>query len=37
MMEQEPRYPIGVQSFENIRLSGAVYADTLIIATFNSL
>jgi hypothetical protein len=27
MMEQEPRYPVGVQSFENIRLSGAVYVD----------
>ncbi len=27
MMEQEPKYPIGVQSFENIRRSGAVYVD----------
>jgi hypothetical protein len=27
MMEQEPLYPIGVQSFENIRRSGAVYVD----------
>jgi hypothetical protein len=27
MMEQEPKYPVGVQSFENIRLDGAVYVD----------
>jgi hypothetical protein len=27
MMEQEPLYPVGVQSFENIRRSGAVYVD----------
>jgi hypothetical protein len=27
MMEQEPKYPVGVQSFENIRRSGAVYVD----------
>jgi hypothetical protein len=27
MMEQEPRYPIGVQSFERIRRTGAVYVD----------
>jgi hypothetical protein len=27
MMEQEPLYPVGVQSFENIRLNGAVYVD----------
>jgi hypothetical protein len=27
MMEQEPLYPVGVQIFEKIRRSGAVYAD----------
>jgi hypothetical protein len=27
MMEQEPLYPVGEQSFENIRLDGAVYVD----------
>jgi hypothetical protein len=27
MMEQEPLYPVGEQSFENIRLEGAVYVD----------
>ncbi len=27
MMEQEPKYPVGEQSFENIRLDGAVYVD----------
>jgi hypothetical protein len=27
MMEQEPLYPVGVQSFEKIRRSGAVYVD----------
>jgi hypothetical protein len=27
MMEQEPKYPVGVQSFENIRSAGAVYVD----------
>jgi hypothetical protein len=27
MMEQEPLYPVGVQSFENIRRSGSVYVD----------
>jgi hypothetical protein len=27
MMEQEPLYPVGEQSFENIRLSDAVYVD----------
>jgi hypothetical protein len=27
MMAQEPKYPVGVQSFENIRRSGAVYVD----------
>jgi hypothetical protein len=27
MMEQEPLYPVGEQSFENIRRSGAVYVD----------
>jgi hypothetical protein len=27
MMNQEPLYPVGVQSFENIRRSGAVYVD----------
>jgi hypothetical protein len=27
MTEQEPLYPVGVQSFEKIRLSGAVYVD----------
>jgi hypothetical protein len=27
MMEQEPKYPVGVQSFENIRTAGAVYVD----------
>jgi hypothetical protein len=27
MIEQEPKYPVGVQSFENIRQSGAVYVD----------
>ncbi len=27
MMEQEPRYPVGVQSFEKIRRTGAVYVD----------
>jgi hypothetical protein len=27
MMEQEPLYPVGEQSFENMRLSGAVYVD----------
>jgi hypothetical protein len=27
MVEQEPRYPVGVQSFEKIRRSGAVYVD----------
>jgi hypothetical protein len=27
MMKQEPKYPVGVQSFENIRRSGAVYVD----------
>jgi hypothetical protein len=27
MMEQEPLYPVGVQSFENVRRSGAVYVD----------
>jgi hypothetical protein len=26
-MEQEPKYPVGVQSFENIRTAGAVYVD----------
>jgi hypothetical protein len=26
-MEQEPRYPVGVQSFERIRQTGAVYVD----------
>jgi hypothetical protein len=26
-MEQEPKYPVGVQSFENIRRSGSVYVD----------
>jgi hypothetical protein len=26
-MEQEPLYPVGEQSFENIRLDGAVYVD----------
>jgi hypothetical protein len=35
MMEQEPRYPLGVQSFENIRRSGAVYVDkTALIYKF---
>jgi hypothetical protein len=27
MMEQEPKYPVGEQSFEKIRLDGAVYVD----------
>jgi hypothetical protein len=27
MMEQEPKYPVGVQNFENIRTAGAVYVD----------
>jgi hypothetical protein len=27
MMAQEPKYPVGVQSFENIRRSSAVYVD----------
>jgi hypothetical protein len=27
MMEQEPKYPVGVQSFERIRRSGSVYVD----------
>jgi hypothetical protein len=27
MMGQEPRYPVGVQSFERIRQTGAVYVD----------
>jgi hypothetical protein len=27
MMEQGPKYPVGEQSFENIRLDGAVYVD----------
>jgi hypothetical protein len=27
MMEQKPKYPVGEQSFENIRLDGAVYVD----------
>jgi hypothetical protein len=27
MMEQEPKYPVGEQSFENIRLDGSVYVD----------
>jgi hypothetical protein len=27
MMEQGPKYPVGVQSFEKIRQSGAVYVD----------
>jgi hypothetical protein len=27
MMEQEPKYPVGIQSFEKIRRSGAVYVD----------
>jgi hypothetical protein len=27
MMEQEPKYPVGEQSFVNIRLDGAVYVD----------
>jgi hypothetical protein len=27
MMEQEPKYPVGIQSFEKIRHSGAVYVD----------
>jgi hypothetical protein len=27
MMEQRPKYPVGEQSFENIRLDGAVYVD----------
>jgi hypothetical protein len=27
MMEQEPKYPIGVQSFEKIRISDSVYVD----------
>jgi hypothetical protein len=26
-MDQKPRYPVGVQSFENMRRSGAVYVD----------
>jgi hypothetical protein len=27
MMEQEPKYPVGVQNFENMRRTGAVYVD----------
>jgi hypothetical protein len=27
MMEREPKYPVGVQSFERIRRTGAVYVD----------
>jgi hypothetical protein len=31
MMEQEPKYPVGVQSFEKIRRTGAVYVDKTAI------